>query len=68
MFAGTVVLVAAIDEEASAEIVTVPLLLVGLGMGALVAVLGLFFTGGIPTRQPGAEPEARPPPAETALA
>ena len=34
MLAGTVVLLAAIDEDASAEIVTLPLLLLGLGSAA----------------------------------
>jgi hypothetical protein len=39
MLAGTVVLLAAIDEEASAEIVALPLLLLGLGIGALASQL-----------------------------
>jgi len=37
---GIVVLFTAMDAEASAEIVTVPLLLIGLGMGALASQLG----------------------------
>jgi MFS family permease len=48
MFAGTVVLIAAIDEEASAEIVTVPLLLVGLGIGALASQLGAVTVSAVP--------------------
>jgi MFS family permease len=40
MLAGTVVLLAGIDEGASAEVVTVPLLLLGLGIGALASQLG----------------------------
>src|ERR1700740_1611851 len=34
LFAGIVVLIASLDEEATAKAVTVPLLLVGLGIGA----------------------------------
>ena len=37
---GIVVLFTAMDADASAEIVTVPLLLIGLGMGALASQLG----------------------------
>ncbi len=40
MLAGTVVLLAGIDEQASAEVVAVPLLLLGLGIGALASQLG----------------------------
>jgi MFS family permease len=48
MFAGTVVLFAAIDEEASAEIVTLPLLLLGLGIGALASQLGSVTVSSVP--------------------
>ena len=48
MFAGTVVLLAAIDEDASAEIVTVPLLLLGLGIGALASQLGSVTVSAVP--------------------
>jgi MFS family permease len=48
MFAGTVVLLAAIDEEASAEIVTLPLLLLGLGIGALASQLGAVTVSAVP--------------------
>ena len=48
MFAGTVVLFAAIDEDASAEIVTLPLLLLGLGIGALASQLGSVTVSAVP--------------------
>src|SRR6185503_18075 len=48
MFAGTVVLLAAIDKEASAEIVTLPLLLLGLGIGALASQLGSVTVSAVP--------------------
>lgn len=48
MFAGTVALLAGIDEEASAEIVTVPLLLLGLGIGALASQLGSVTVSAVP--------------------
>ena len=43
-----VVLLAAIDEDASAEIVTVPLLLLGLGIGALASQLGSVTVSAVP--------------------
>jgi len=48
MLAGTVVLLAAIDEDASAEIVTLPLLLLGLGIGALASQLGSVAVSAVP--------------------
>jgi MFS family permease len=48
MFAGTVVLLAAVDEDASAEIVTLPLLLLGLGVGALASQLGAVTVSAVP--------------------
>ena len=48
MFAGTVVLLAAIDEDASAEVVTLPLLLLGLGIGALASQLGSVTVSAVP--------------------
>ncbi|HVI37318.1 MAG TPA: MFS transporter, partial [Gaiellales bacterium] len=48
MFAGTVVLLAGIDEDASAEIVAVPLLLLGLGIGALASQLGSVTVSSVP--------------------
>jgi len=40
MFGGLVVLLAALDADATAKIVTIPLLLAGLGVGALASQLG----------------------------
>jgi MFS family permease len=51
MLAGTVVLLAAIDTDASAEIVTVPLLLLGLGIGALASQLGSVTVSAVPDDQ-----------------
>ena len=48
MLAGTVVLLAAIDEDASAEIVTLPLLLLGLGIGGLASQLGSVTVSAVP--------------------
>jgi Na+/melibiose symporter-like transporter len=48
MLAGTVVLLAGIDEDASAEIVAVPLLLLGLGIGGLASQLGSVTVSAVP--------------------
>nr|WSY55157.1 MFS transporter [Streptomyces sp. NBC_00886] len=48
LFAGAVVLMAALDADAGAEIVTVPLLLIGLGMGALASQLGSVTVSAVP--------------------
>jgi MFS family permease len=48
MFAGTVVLLAGIDEDATAEIIAVPLLLLGLGIGALASQLGSVTVSAVP--------------------
>src|SRR5271154_1161863 len=48
---GMVVLLAAIDINAGAEIVTVPLLLVGLGIGALASQLGAVTVSAVPDEQ-----------------
>jgi hypothetical protein len=48
MLLGSVVLLAAIDADASAEIVTVPLLLMGLGIGALASQLGSVTVSAVP--------------------
>jgi MFS family permease len=40
LFAGTIVLLAGLDADAGAEIVFVPMLLIGLGIGALASQLG----------------------------
>jgi len=51
MLAGTVVLLAGLDAEASAEVVAVPLLLLGLGMGALASQLGAVTVSAVPDDQ-----------------
>jgi MFS family permease len=48
MFAGIVTLFAAIDVDAGAEIVTIPLLLTGLGIGALASQLGAVTVSAVP--------------------
>ena len=54
MFAGIVVLFAALDVDAGPEIVTVPLLLAGLGIGALASQLGAVTVSAVPDeREPG---------------
>ncbi|MFF3457150.1 MFS transporter [Streptomyces sp. NPDC002730] len=51
LLAGAVVLMAALDADAGAEIVTVPLLLIGLGMGALASQLGSVTVSAVPDKQ-----------------
>jgi len=51
LLAGTVVLLAALDADAGAEIVTVPMLLVGLGIGALASQLGSVTVSAVPDEQ-----------------
>ncbi|GAA2817681.1 MFS transporter [Streptomyces showdoensis] len=51
LLAGAVVLMAALDADAGAEIVTLPLLLIGLGMGALASQLGSVTVSAVPDRQ-----------------
>ncbi len=48
MFLGTVVLLGAIDADATASIVLVPLLLMGLGIGALASQLGSVTVSSVP--------------------
>ncbi|MFD8026756.1 MFS transporter [Streptomyces lavendulae] len=48
---GAVVLMGALDADAGAEIVTVPLLLIGLGMGALASQLGSVTVSAVPDEQ-----------------
>jgi MFS family permease len=48
MLAGILVLIAALEPGAGAEIVTVPLLLVGLGVGALSSQLGAVTVSAVP--------------------
>ncbi|WP_395363993.1 MFS transporter [Streptomyces sp. YH02] len=51
LLAGAVALMAALDAGAGAEIVTVPLLLIGFGMGALASQLGSVTVSAVPDRQ-----------------
>jgi MFS family permease len=53
LFAGIVVLVAALDAGAGPEIVTWPLLLAGLGVGALASQLGAVTVSSVPDQQTG---------------
>ncbi|MEU8648537.1 MFS transporter [Streptomyces sp. NPDC048737] len=48
LLAGAVVLMAALDADAGAEIVALPLLLIGLGMGALASQLGSVTVSAVP--------------------
>jgi hypothetical protein len=48
LLAGTVVLLGALEVDAGAEIVLVPLLLVGLGIGALASQLGAVTVSAVP--------------------
>ncbi len=48
---GIVALFSAMDVDASAEIVTVPLLLIGLGIGALASQLGAVTVSAVPEEQ-----------------
>jgi EmrB/QacA subfamily drug resistance transporter len=51
MLLGLLVLLAAIDIHAGAEIVTVPLLLIGLGLGSLASQLGAVTVSAVPDEQ-----------------
>jgi EmrB/QacA subfamily drug resistance transporter len=51
LLAGTVVLLAGLDVDAGAEIVLVPMLLVGLGIGALASQLGAVTVSAVPDDQ-----------------
>jgi predicted MFS family arabinose efflux permease len=51
MFAGVTVLVAALDSGAGADIVTWPMLLAGLGIGALSSQLGSVTVSAVPDEQ-----------------
>jgi EmrB/QacA subfamily drug resistance transporter len=48
LLAGTVVLLAALDADAGAEVVFVPMLLIGLGIGALASQLGAVTVSAVP--------------------
>ena len=51
LFAGTVVLLALLDVDSGPEIVFVPLLLIGLGIGALASQLGSVTVSSVPDEQ-----------------
>ncbi|MFI6722683.1 MFS transporter [Streptomyces sp. R-74717] len=51
LLAGAVALMAALDADAGAEIVTIPLLLIGLGMGSLASQLGSVTVSAVPEQQ-----------------
>ena len=51
LLAGTVVLLSGLDADAGAEIVFVPMLLVGLGIGALASQLGAVTVSALPDDQ-----------------
>jgi hypothetical protein len=53
LFVGVVVLLAALDAGAGPEVVTWPLLLVGLGVGALASQLGSVTVSAVPDEQSG---------------
>ncbi len=53
LFAGLVVMVAALDAGAGPEIVTWPMLLAGLGIGALASQLGAVTVSSVPDEQSG---------------
>jgi MFS family permease len=53
LFAGIVVMVAALDAGAGPEIVTWPMLLAGLGVGALASQLGSVTVSSVPDQQSG---------------
>jgi len=51
LLAGTVVLLAALDVNSGPEVVLVPLLLIGLGIGALASQLGAVTVSSVPDEQ-----------------
>ena len=53
ILAGILSLIAALEEGAGAEIVTVPLLLAGLGVGALASQLGAVTVSAVPDERTG---------------
>ena len=53
LFAGLVVMIAALDAGAGPEIVTWPMLLAGLGVGALASQLGSVTVSSVPDEQSG---------------
>jgi len=53
LFAGIVVMIVALDEGAGPEIVTWPMLLAGLGVGALASQLGSVTVSSVPDEESG---------------
>jgi hypothetical protein len=53
LFAGTAVMVGALDAGAGADIVTWPMLLAGLGIGALASQLGSVTVSAVPDEESG---------------
>jgi MFS family permease len=53
LFAGLVVMIALLEEGAGAEIVTWPMLLAGLGVGALASQLGSVTVSAVPDERSG---------------
>jgi EmrB/QacA subfamily drug resistance transporter len=51
LLAGTLVLLGALDKEAGAEVTLVPMLLIGLGIGALASQLGSVTVSAVPDDQ-----------------
>jgi len=51
LLAGTVVLLGGLDKDAGAEVVFVPMLLIGLGIGALASQLGAVTVSAVPDDQ-----------------
>jgi EmrB/QacA subfamily drug resistance transporter len=51
LFLGTIVLLAGLDPDAGPEIVFVPMLLIGLGIGALASQLGAITVSAVPDDQ-----------------
>ena len=51
LLTGTVVLLGALDKDAGAEIVFVPMLLIGLGIGALASQLGAVTVSAVPDEE-----------------
>jgi len=51
LFAGTVILLALLDKDARAEIVFVPMLLIGLWIGALASQLGAVTVSAVPDEE-----------------
>jgi hypothetical protein len=53
MLAGIVVLLSGIDIDATASVVAIPMVLLGLGMGALASQLGAVTVSSVPTSESG---------------